>query len=256
MRKNFYLCPLPILRGKIKLNVKNAGRDDTTKDLDKKQEIAYPGQMNLIDHPIMNVLPHLRLPHPEKREGTLLEKAAAANARDAREWAGSRGHKYTAGGARQIERLGYSHDAMIDVLIANPGVTQNRLGEFFGYTGSWVSTIMASDAFQVRLAARRAELVDPIISASIDERLKALTTRSIQIVQDALEKPDVSVDVALKAAAFGAKALGIGGNAAPKLLIEGQGDRLAALAQKLDRVLMEKRGEVIDVESTEIHTGE
>lgn len=171
----------------------------------------------------------------------------------------TRAHKYTAGGAKQVEKLSYSHTAMIDSIIANPGITQRELGKHFGYTESWVSTIMASDAFQVLLAERRAELIDPILTASVGERLKAMTQRSIEIVQSHLEGPMVSFDVAMKAAQFGAKAMGLGGNAPPQTLVMNSSDRLAGLAERLTGLLANKRGEVkdeiIEVESREVGSG-
>ena len=54
-------------------------------------------------------------------------------------------------------RVKYSHDAMIDLIIASPGIQQNTLAIHFGYTVGWISTIMQSDAFQAKLAARKDE---------------------------------------------------------------------------------------------------
>lgn len=116
-----------------------------------------------------------------------------------------------------IQKIRYSHDAMIDVIIQNPAISQNQLAAVFGYTAPWVSLVMSSDAFRERLAARKSELVDPAIRASVEERFKALVTRSLEVLQEKLAAPSSTIpdNLALRAAELGAKALGIGGNAPP-----------------------------------------
>ncbi len=155
-------------------------------------------------------------------------------------------------GRPQIEKVRYSHDAMVDLLIANPGISQGAIAAHFGYTQSWACTIMASDAFQVRLASRRHELVDPAISASIEEKFKALAATSVEKLIEHLNRPTFEVDpeILIKAAALGAKTMGIGGHAAPRTVVINSDERLKALAGKLTGLLSEKRSEgVIDVES-------
>ena len=41
--------------------------------------------------------------------------------------------------ARQvIKKLSYTHDAMIDHLVANPAISQGQLAGLFGFTQGWV----------------------------------------------------------------------------------------------------------------------
>ena len=82
--------------------------------------------------------------------------------------------KWPSGANRGVARVSYTHDAMIDAIIHNPTISQNQLAAHFGYTPGWVSQIIASDAFQARLAERTGELVDPTIRASVEDRFKAL----------------------------------------------------------------------------------
>jgi hypothetical protein len=89
---------------------------------------------------------------------------------------------------------------------------------------------MASDAWQSAMAARRAELVDPTLVATIDERFRGITLLSLQRLQQKLEAPTVSDNVVLRAVELGAKALGVGGNAPPPAPPQ---DHLAQLAQRL-----------------------
>ena len=115
----------------------------------------------------------------------------------------------TASAANAIARVKYSHDAMIDLLIANPAISQNELAANFGYTVPWVSRIMNSDAFQARLALRKEALLDPVIVASIAEKFRALASKSLDVVLDKLSVTN-SAELGLKALEISAKALGYG----------------------------------------------
>jgi len=124
-------------------------------------------------------------------------------------------YKYQEGKA--IAKVRYSHDGMIDLIVEDPSISQNRIAEIFGYTPAWVSLVMSSDAFKERLAARKAELVDPAIRATLEERFRSVVTRSLEVLADKLSAPSSVVPdaLALRAAELGAKALGLGGNAPP-----------------------------------------
>jgi len=78
-----------------------------------------------------------------------------------------------------LQKVRYTHEALIDVIIANPAISQRELSKHFGFTEAWMSIIINSDAFQTRLAERKGQLVDPKILASIEDRLEALGKRSL-----------------------------------------------------------------------------
>ena len=134
-------------------------------------------------------------------------------------------------------KMRYSHIAMADMLATNPWMKQNELAEMFGRTPAWISVIVTSDAFQALLAARREELVDPELRLTLKERFQAMTTQSLRVLQDKLAKPadQVSDQLALRAAELGAKALGLGGNAAPPPA-PNPAEYLPALAERLMRL--------------------
>jgi hypothetical protein len=117
----------------------------------------------------------------------------------------------TSSGANSIARVKYTHDAMIDLIIADPSIKQGALARHFGYTEAWVSRIFASDAFQARLAQRKEELVNPAISASIETRMNGLVIQSMEILAEKLEatrSPDLAAKVfelSTKAAGYGAR---------------------------------------------------
>lgn len=114
-----------------------------------------------------------------------------------------------------IKKIRYTHDAMIDLLISEPTVKQNDLAVIFDRTPAWVSTIMSSDSFKARLEARRSELVDPAIVASIQERLSAVADISLQRLLDRVSGPPglVTDDFLLKTVDLTTKALGYGARA-------------------------------------------
>ncbi len=133
----------------------------------------------------------------------------------------------------KLQKVRYTHDGMIDLGIQNPWISQNDIARHFGYSVSWISNVFASDAFQARLAARREEVVDPELKATLKERFQALVIRSLQVLQTKLNAPQVSDNVALRAAELGAKALGLGGHAAPPPPPAPGQDRLVILAARL-----------------------
>jgi len=103
-------------------------------------------------------------------------------------------------GKDSIQRVKYSHDAMIDLIIVNPGISQGDVAKAFGYTEPWVSRIFGSDAFQARLAQRKADLVDPTLVASVEERLRAVASRSLDLVMEKLENSKLcTLDQVMKA---------------------------------------------------------
>ncbi len=113
-------------------------------------------------------------------------------------------------------KVSYTHDAMIDLIIACPSISNGQLAAHFGYTAAWCSMIKSSDAFKARLAARKSELVDPTITLTMEERIQGITERALEVMAEKLEAPAslVSDALVMRAAEFGAKSLGIGSQSA------------------------------------------
>jgi hypothetical protein len=84
-------------------------------------------------------------------------------------------------------REAYTHDALIDFILAQPGASYREIGEAFGYSGQGIMLIMHSDAFKARYEMRRTEIVDPLVTAKISERLDMLASQSIEILSRKLE---------------------------------------------------------------------
>jgi hypothetical protein len=153
-----------------------------------------------------------------------------------------------------IQKLGYSHEAMIDQMIANPAISGRELARLFGVTEAWLSQIKSSNAFRERMAQRRAELVDPLLKAELDEKFSMMAHLSADRIIKELSKPEeeVPVEVAMQAAAFGAKALGVGGFGAKVSVNVAPADpnRLDRIADRL-RSLNQPQG-VVDVQVREV----
>ena len=93
----------------------------------------------------------------------------------------------------EIARVRYTHDAVIDEILMNPAISQNDLAKHFGFSASWMSIVINSDAFQERLAERKGELVDPKVRATISERLDAIAKRSLEKIMDRLDNPAAQI---------------------------------------------------------------
>lgn len=89
----------------------------------------------------------------------------------------------------ELKKVSYTHDGIIDAIIANPAISQGELAREFGYTQTWLSIMIGSDAFQNRLAERKAAMTDPRIIASINERLDGLAKRALDRLADRLDSP-------------------------------------------------------------------
>lgn len=142
-----------------------------------------------------------------------------------------------------VKRPNYSHDALIDLMITRPDLTQNQIAKMIGYTPCWVSTMQASDAFQARYAERLKTLVDPVARVTIEERFKVMALRSSEILLEKLNQPAALVpdQLALQALAISSKASGYGIKQ-PLAPIDVAG-ALDRMGQNLVNLLREKRQE-------------
>lgn len=133
------------------------------------------------------------------------------------------------GQAHGITKVSYTHDAMIDQILLNPGIKQGELALYFGYSEGWVSRVMGSDAFQARLAQRKEEAITPQIRANLEERLAVLADQSLTVLQTKL-KATSSAEIAVKTLELSTKALGLG--ARPEKQIQTTNNYVVALPPK------------------------
>ena len=109
----------------------------------------------------------------------------------------------------RLQRVHYSHEAMIEVILAEPTITQNELAKRFNRSTGWISIVMGSDAFQAALAKRRDDLMDPEFVASLEDRFRGLADQSLRIISEKLASSG-NVDLAVKGLEISSKALGFG----------------------------------------------
>lgn len=106
------------------------------------------------------------------------------------------------------------HEGMIDAIIADPAVRPVDLAQMFGYTVEGIRIVMRTDAFRERLTERKEELVDPLLTAKVEDRLNALADLSIQRLMEKMrEGQNPSDRLVLGAAELSTRALGYGARA-------------------------------------------
>lgn len=115
----------------------------------------------------------------------------------------------TESAALALQRVHYTHDAMIDLIIGSPAIKQGEIAKHFGYTEPWISRIMNSDAFLARLAERKKDLVDGVLVQTLDEKMRNLAAISLDVITEKLAVTK-NPDTALKALELTSRALGYG----------------------------------------------
>jgi hypothetical protein len=108
-----------------------------------------------------------------------------------------------------VTKITYTHDAMVDLILQEPTVTNKELGELFGYSPGWVARVIASDAFVSRIAERKAQLIDPQITQSLNERLRGVAIHAVDIISQKLDA-EQSAGYAIDALGLATKAMGLG----------------------------------------------
>lgn len=150
--------------------------------------------------------------------------------------------------SQQIQKLKYTHEAMIDILIAQPWIKQDELAAHFGMSPSWISTVICSDIFQSKLAERRDKLVDPEIRSSLKTQFAGLLARSMEILRHKLDQtPDrVPDQLAVQVAKMAGQSLGYGAVEGARISVHETHVHLEELGNNLVGLLRRRKAEVID----------
>lgn len=156
-----------------------------------------------------------------------------------------------------VRKLNYSHRGMIDLIVANPGISQNQIAAAIGYSASWVSTVMSSDAFQMALAERVDEIVDPLLKITMKERLEGAAKRSLEILLEKLDRPSSAIgdQFALRAFEITSRAAGYGARVEPTREPPGNVEvHLNFMGDRLVELLRTKRAEAsLLIEQETVH---
>jgi hypothetical protein len=156
-----------------------------------------------------------------------------------------------------IAKVGYSHEAMADMILADPTISQDEIAARFGYTAPWISQIICSDAFKSLLARRRDKFVDPIVAASIKQQFEGLASRCLEVLRAHTKGPAESVppQLAMQALKVATTALGYGARPETTRVEINVTAQLEMLGSNLEALLVRKRGVTIDASPTGALTG-
>lgn len=143
-------------------------------------------------------------------------------------------------------KVNYTHDGMINLLIANRGISQNQIAAHFGYSASWVSQIMCSDAFQAKLAERAAEIEDPTLRATVKEGLEGILARSMALLKKKLDDENPPDQLVLRSVELSSRALGYGAREQQVNVQVNVDAHLEQLGGRLTGLLARKKSELID----------
>lgn len=106
-------------------------------------------------------------------------------------------------------QLTYTHKAMMDLILANPTMPMEELAEHFGVTKAWAKKVTMSDAFQGLLDKRREEIINPIISESVTEKIRGLTNNTLDMLNTRVELGVVKTTELIEIARMGLTSQGL-----------------------------------------------
>ena len=117
----------------------------------------------------------------------------------------------------QLQKVRPVHERLVDLVIASPRATYAELAVALGYRSEVsIGIIMRSDVFKEKLAQRRSEVIDPVLTAKFEERLEVLADIALDKLTARAEMGVLKDADALKAVELSARARGFGArNAAP-----------------------------------------
>jgi len=110
----------------------------------------------------------------------------------------------------RIPKLTYTHEALADVIIAQPQLSNRELAVLFDKTPHWVGYVKSSSAFQKHLAERKGDIIDPVLSQNFEEKLLGLANVSLDVLMEKLTGIAPEGDLALKTLQTTSKAMGYG----------------------------------------------
>lgn len=166
--------------------------------------------------------------------------------------------------AAQFGRWRWWYDAIIDLLLANPDLTQGEIAKRLGKAPSTISLIMTSDTFKSHFASRRQAFseahdfatvskLQKVADLALDGVIKTLETRRDKIP---LGQLNTIQEKALERLGYGVQAPAKGGVTVnvnqPTNVVQVSPEVLAGARQTLRQVeqkrIEDKRSEVIDLE--------
>lgn len=88
--------------------------------------------------------------------------------------------------APTIKTLNFSHEAIIRWMLENPHRTLGECAREFGYTQSWLSIIIHSDAFQAKYTELNGN-ADALVVADIPAKMRGIASMALEGLGDQIE---------------------------------------------------------------------
>lgn len=112
-----------------------------------------------------------------------------------------------------IATVSNKHEAIMNHLIANPAMKLGEVATYFGVSQPWLSTLIHSDAFQLRLKQKH-EMLFGLSIAPVAEKLNHLAHKAIDRLEEVLAAPQPA-RLLLDTAKFATDAISFSGKASP-----------------------------------------
>lgn len=114
-------------------------------------------------------------------------------------------------GGKGLVKIKHIHERIIELMLSSSHkMTYAQIAQVTGYTEQGISFIMNSDAFRVRMAERRSELIDPLVAKNFDEVLSELGDLAAREMMARIQRKQVTnkelidtINASSKAAAYG-----------------------------------------------------
>lgn len=87
----------------------------------------------------------------------------------------------------KLQNVSHTHDQIMNWLIANPSRPLKECADHFGYTQTWLSIVIHSDAFSSKFKERQ-DAVFTAVMHDTPEKLKALADIAVEQLADTLSK--------------------------------------------------------------------
>jgi hypothetical protein len=152
-----------------------------------------------------------------------------------------------------VGRAAYTHTAMVNLMADRPDYSPAMLCAHFGRPASWLASVIASEAFQNALDARRSEIADPSLTATLHERYKALAIRTSNVLMEKMNDEKATDFLVLKAGEIAMKALGMGTKTEAQAPVAPAAPSTDTLAERLMAALDRRDGlRTIDADAEDL----
>lgn len=95
-------------------------------------------------------------------------------------------------------RLTFAQEAMVDLVLQDPSVTSDELAEIFNSTRIAINKVINGQKFRDRVDERKFQLIDPAISKNLNERIRSVTIKTLDLVNERLDtnrNPEYALNV-------------------------------------------------------------